>query len=1181
MRKRRSLAHQALIPLLIPSLLLASCQTVAPVQEVTTHQQSGTADTDCDGIADNIEVTYGLDPEDPDDAELDPDGDDVPSVDEVRLDSDPTDPDSDGDGVRDDIDLQVGTDLDGDGILAPLDNCPLDPNKTQADRDGDAIGDACDGDLPSVRIAEAFARLDSDYALLPLAGGTTSRVTSDRAELLPMPSTFRVFATPTPTPVATATPINPTPIATSKTRSGPTTSAIIIQPRSLPLFELYHPQVKDHAYVNNASERKAYVAKGYRDLGVLGYLTPKPFPGALLLRRFAKGAQEAVTVDATTASSLVAAGFVEKTALGYAFSDAGHLRRPRPIVRYQRGSIFRHQPTPLATTGYASNGPRFKVLPEKVSGALALYRLRNSVLQERLSTNASEVASYVAQGYAKDGVLGWILANPAQMPTQPAVELWRLERAGLHRYSADADEIAKLIADGWSRTKRLGYAFPGTERAASCAGPTAVDRLETKLRDLATDPEGRAQATLTAIVASCALERVLAGKTPGNNLEKTIADRLPADSEARRRLRSSVERWHGVDPQLRAESLGRYAALDPGACNTAVDLDELRDSVHDIFFAYSGPPPSLREPFCDGTLYAPTDPAAGTPAEARAVTVAARPSGEFGDSRGARPRLDGVLATEFVRGHSAAQAFATSNPEIGYTTTGVATGIPCSPTMPCVASQGLRCESNQCFAYPIVRNQQIHTFTGANFWDVIDGDVVLRDTVTNQVSRLPNEILSNEPENDTRCQAYGARNRATIEDPLSLTAGRFYEVEIVNKNGLFYENAEDVPPDDETARANGRTIHVCWSPTDSGRPADTITDCTRVRPVQAACPLDGPTCDATTGGVWGGATGQQPRSLAFCEQAGINCGETPREFSSREVQSSWRQYIYVETAPPVKRITTSLQNVTCHNETGWDWTGSDELAVSLTGVVGAAMPPGQPQVSVSSDAFQHSYDSGDNHKQIRQPLTSIDVSEAGDPFTGQAGYLLVLLEDDDAFWSTLAGIAIITGAIFAAVYLWPILSNPVAAAGLAAGLSAAWAMIADKAGGDDTLGVDSLSASIGDVTARGAMSHDTIYSSLAPLPSFDAVTPQYRGAYEVSVHPAVDGFGRQLNSEVTGLECTASSDCATGESCAIGLCVPQGWADLEPAVGSNPPGFLERREFVNGDSWRYDIYLGWHVTSSP
>jgi Cys-rich repeat protein len=113
------------------------------------------------------------------------------------------------------------------------------------------------------------------------------------------------------------------------------------------------------------------------------------------------------------------------------------------------------------------------------------------------------------------------------------------------------------------------------------------------------------------------------------------------------------------------------------------------------------------------------------------------------------------------------------------------------------------------------------------------------------------------------------------------------------------------------------------------------------------------------------------------------------------------------------------------------------------------------------------------------------------------------------------------------------------------------------------------------------MSHDTNFGAIAPLPGFDSFNSQYRGADEVSVHPAVDGFGRTQNSEVTGLECTTNADCATGESCAIGLCVPPGWTDLEPATTGNPPGFLERREFVNGDSSRYDVYLSWKVTPTP
>ncbi|MHB8634816.1 MAG: thrombospondin type 3 repeat-containing protein, partial [Thermoplasmatota archaeon] len=41
----------------------------------------------------------------------------------------------------------LASDLDGDGIPDPADNCPVTPNRDQADLDGDGIGDVCDNDM--------------------------------------------------------------------------------------------------------------------------------------------------------------------------------------------------------------------------------------------------------------------------------------------------------------------------------------------------------------------------------------------------------------------------------------------------------------------------------------------------------------------------------------------------------------------------------------------------------------------------------------------------------------------------------------------------------------------------------------------------------------------------------------------------------------------------------------------------------------------------------------------------------------------------------------------------------------------------------------------------------------------------------------------------------------------------
>lgn len=1120
------------------------------IEREVTRYASSEVDTDCDGIPDEVEDKYGLDPKDPDDAERDPDNDEIPSIVEIRLGGDPTVPDTDGDGVEDGDDLVDGRDLDQDGVPAPADNCPQDVNPSQSDLDGDGRGDACD-DAPRIAIAEALDRLASDHALLPLGGGNTSRLAEDRAEVLPMPSSFRIF--------------------------GESSTAFA----TVPLYELYHVKRRDHAYVTSARDKQQLVAGGYEDLGILGHLTVKPlaFGGAVEVRRFTHptSREEAVTVDAETAQRLAAAGFAERTPLGWAVIDEGKLRKPRDVMRY-RQDVYRHQATPLVTAGYDSDGTRFRVLREKIGGALPLFRLRDDNQREYLSTDPAEVAQFEHKKIWNDGLIGWAVGDPEALPTQKTVELWRLELGDRHRYSANAAEIEAWKLEGWLATQKLGWVVEHVERIATCAGPSPVKRLEDKLVAMAARPEERAVATLTAIVASCAMQRVLDGHTPGNAAEAAIATRLPKDPELRRRLREHAKRWQDIDPTIRAQSLDRYQYLDPGACTGPIDLDTLRDQVHDEYFLFTGPPPSLREPFCDGTLYAATDPAAGTERETRAVTVDAIGTGEFEFPAHGRPRLFGVLDTEFVRGHPAAQAFATANPNKGFSTAGVDTGLSCSPVSPCAAGQGLRCMSGRCIAYPIVRNSQNYQFTGENFWDVIDGEVRFRDTITGEVTREPDEITSSEPESDQRCLPDTSTNKAMLERPLPLIAGRFYEVEVVNKNGLFYEHAETIPFDEATARERGRTLHVCYSPNDTSRPPDTITDCTSLNSTTAACPVDGPPCGPTTGGVWGGATGQRPRSLQFCTDNNLQCGETPREFTSRDAAEP--HFIFVEQSPPTKTITTNLQGVTCHNETGRDWLGSDELGVIAVGAVGAPATTDEPELEVDGNAWTHDYDSDDRSRQINARLIDIPVIESvegADIFMGGGNYFMALMEDDSAIWGAVIGILVVTITALVIVLVWPATGPAVGL--IAAALIASWTLYMVEHGEDDLLGKTSWFATPYDVTDRGTASHDLNYATVPQLPRVPETVAddEFVGAYQVSVHPAVDNFERARNSSVSGVECLAATDCTGGKVCQIGLCVRSDWRDLEPPIGSGAPGFLERREFVNGSEWRYDIYLGWNV----
>ncbi len=75
----------------------------------TPAQTACPGDADCDGIPDSVELAWGLNPNNPADAWLDPDGDGLSNLEEYRLGTDPHNPDTDGDGIPDGAEVLAGT----------------------------------------------------------------------------------------------------------------------------------------------------------------------------------------------------------------------------------------------------------------------------------------------------------------------------------------------------------------------------------------------------------------------------------------------------------------------------------------------------------------------------------------------------------------------------------------------------------------------------------------------------------------------------------------------------------------------------------------------------------------------------------------------------------------------------------------------------------------------------------------------------------------------------------------------------------------------------------------------------------------------------------------------------------------------------------------------------------------
>jgi len=240
---------------------------------------------------------------------------------------------------------------------------------------------------------------------------------------------------------------------------------------------------KDHFYTTNGNEIEVVEERktgkhGYVCEGILGYISPQPFPGSVPIHRYFQEqvSDHLYTVDVNEVGTLEVGhtnknGYKYEGLLGHAYPAEHHIL---PVFRYQHPGVHDHFYTTnsaeIGTTtygkkgnnGYISEGLSFNIFTHHHTGLVPVWRYYHSGSQDHFYTSnpeevgTTDIGKTGHNGYTCECVMGY--CSPIEFFGGVPVHRYYNAKTQDHLYTANPAEIGTTKVGA---TGAHGFTFEG------------------------------------------------------------------------------------------------------------------------------------------------------------------------------------------------------------------------------------------------------------------------------------------------------------------------------------------------------------------------------------------------------------------------------------------------------------------------------------------------------------------------------------------------------------------------------------------------------------------------------------------------------------------------------------------------------------------------------------------------